>query len=290
MRVTLITGCSSGIGRAASLYLARRGYEVFASMRRPEVDGAELAAVAQAERLPLELLALDVADPDSCAQAVAHILQQRGRIDVLVNNAGLAEGGFVEEMPEAAIRRMFDVNFFGALRLMQLVVPSMRVAQSGTIVNVSSIMGRLARAGGSAYAASKFALEAASEALAQEVRRYNVRVVLIEPGVVKTRLHEPKGTPAPEDTDSPYQEFTLRGRRLFGTLLQNPSQPEDVAQVIHEAVETQSPRLRYLVGNDARKWAAGRGRLTDEEWVDVGRAMTLDAYVAFYKEAFELEI
>jgi NAD(P)-dependent dehydrogenase (short-subunit alcohol dehydrogenase family) len=163
-----------------------------------------------------------------------------------------------------------------------------RQARSGAIVNVTSIMGRLARAGGSAYASSKFALEAASEALAQEVQRFNIRVEIIEPGVVQTPLHE-KGGSEP-DPSSPYYEFALRGRRLFSKLLENPSPPELVAETIQRSLETSQPKLRYLVGEDAKKWATGRQAMTDEEWVQVGREMALDVYAAFYRNHFGMEI
>lgn len=290
MRVTLITGCSSGIGRETAVFLARQGYHVFAGIRNLAADGTDLVTLAQDEGLKLEPVALDVTDAEECKRVVETILTQMGRIDVLVNNAGLAAGGYLEEMPETAVRSLFEVNFFGAMRLMQLVTPSMREAQSGTIVNISSIMGRVARAGGSAYAASKFALEAASEALAQELRRFDVRVVLIEPGVVKTRIHEPKGKRAVDRPRSPYHEFDSRGERLFAALLRHPAYPEDVARIIHEAIETDSPKLRYLVGDDAAKWAAGRPRLTDEAWVDSGRKMDLEEYAAFYADAFGILI
>jgi NAD(P)-dependent dehydrogenase (short-subunit alcohol dehydrogenase family) len=174
------------------------------------------------------------------------------------------------------------------MRLMRLVVPVMRQARSGAIVNVTSIMGRLARAGASAYAGSKFALEAASEALAQEVRRFGIRVAIIEPGVVQTPLHEKGGRKA--DPNSPYHEFNQRGSRLFGALLQNPSLPAEVATIIHHALETDQPKLRYLVGEDAQQWAAGRQAMTDETWVDLGREMTLEEYAAFYRDRFGMVI
>ena len=290
MQVTMVTGCSSGIGQATAVYLARQGYQVYATMRNPERDGEKLVDIANTEGLQLELMPLDVTDVDACEWVVGKILKENSQLDILINNAGIADGGYLEDVSENVIRGMFDVNFFAAMRLMQLIIPSMRKRQSGTIVNISSIMGRLARAGGSAYAASKFALEAASEALAQEVRRFNIRVVLIEPGVVKTRLHEPKDPSSEPSIDSPYEEFNERGARLFGSLLQTPAYPEDVAQVIHQAIETDTPKLRYLVGEDAFKWMVGRQTLTDEAWVELGNKMDLDAYVAFYRDVFGMEI
>lgn len=286
--VTLVTGTSSGIGKATALHLARQGHWVFASMRTPATGAAPLAEAARREGLKLVVIELDVTDAGSSERAVRDLLRQAGRLDVLINNAGIGGGGPLEEVPEDLLRQIFETNFFGPMRLMRLVVPVMRQARSGAIVNVTSIMGRLARPGASAYAGSKFALEAASEALAQEVRRFGIRVAIIEPGVVQTPLHE-KGGGKP-DPNSPYHEFALRGSRLFGALLKDPSSPELVAATIQHALETDQPKLRYLVGQDAQKWAAGRQAMTDEEWVDVGREMTLDEYAAFYRDRFGMSI
>lgn len=288
MTVTLITGTSSGIGLATALHLARQRYCVYASLRDPGAAPPQLLAAAARENLALTVIQLEVTDPGSAERAVELILERTGRLDVLVNNAGIGIGGPLEEVPEDQIRLTFETNFFGPMRLMRLVVPVMRKARRGTIVNITSIMGRLARAGASAYAGSKFALEAASEALAQEMKRFSVRVVLIEPGVVKTPLHD-KGGGSP-DPGSPYHEFSLRGTRLFGALLADPSPPELVAETIQHAIETGEPRLRYLVGRDAGQWAAGRKAMTDEEWVDAGREMNLDEYAAFYRDRFGMTI
>jgi NAD(P)-dependent dehydrogenase (short-subunit alcohol dehydrogenase family) len=288
MRVTLITGTSTGIGHATAISLAQRGYHVFAGMRNPSADASRLMDIAAQEDLKLDVIRLDVTDAGACEQAVETILRRTGRFDVLINNAGVGGGGPLEEVPEAMLRQIFETNFFGPMRLMRLVVPHMRETQAGAIVNISSIMGRLARAGASAYAGSKFALEAASESLAQELQRFNVRVILVEPGVVKTALHEKGG--GPPHIESPYFEFTLRGQRLFGALLQKPSSPESVAETIHHAIETNQPKLRYLVGDDARGWMNGRQAMSDEDWVAVGRKMTLEEYADFYSRQFGIEI
>ena len=271
-----------------ALHLARQGYGVFASMRSPATCAAPLEEAARREGLELAVIELDVTDAESSERAVREVLRRAGRLDALVNNAGIGGGGPLEEVSEDLLRQIFETNFFGPMRLMRLVVPIMRKARSGAIVNVTSIMGRLARAGASAYAGSKFALEAASEALAQEVWRFGIRVAIIEPGVVQTPLHTKGGGKA--DPSSPYHEFSLRGSRLFGALLENPSSPELVAVTIQHALETERPKLRYLVGEDAERWAAGRQAMTDEEWVDVGREMTLDEYVTLYRDRFDMEI
>lgn len=291
MKSTLITGTSTGIGKATAIHLARQGYHVYASMRNPTKSSGELTQIADEEGLQLDVVQLDVKDSNACSQIIEQIITKTGRIDVLVNNAGIALGGYVEEFSEELIRDTMETNFIAAMRLMQLVIPHMRQEQTGTIVNISSIMGRLARPGGSAYSASKWALEAASESLAQEVYRFNIRVALIEPGVVETPLHH-KGV-KDEDTskvESPYEEFNQRGSRLFKTLLKTPSTAHQVAKMIQHAIETETPNLRYVVGKDAEKWAAGREAMTDEEWVNAGREMTLQEYVNFYRDRFDMEI
>ena len=288
MQVTLITGTSTGIGQATALHLALQGYRVFASMRNPSQGAAALTDVALAERLPLEVLQLDVDDPISAARAVEDVRQKAGQIDVLINNAGIGGGGSVEETPEEHLRAVFETNFFGTMRLIREVLPEMRVRQSGAIVNVTSVAGRLAHSPQYPYAASKFALEAASEILAQEVRRFNIRVAIIEPGVTRTSIF---GKNRPElDMNSPYVDFRLRLGRIFGKRLEDPSSPELVAATIHRAIQTDEPKLRYPVGEDAHQWLTGRSRMTDEEWIDYGKEMTDEELAVYYRKYFGIEI
>ena len=275
-------------GQATAIHLARRGYHVFASMRKPDTDADLLTDAARQEGLKLEVLQLDVNNSESSERAVKAVLKQVGQIDVLINNAGIGGGGPVEEMPEEVLREIFETNFFGAMRLIRLALPSMRQRRSGTIVNVTSVAGRVVTAIGSAYSGSKFALEAASEALAQEVQRFNIRIVVIEPGVIDTPIFE-KNRREPNPNSS-YFELVQRRGRAFAKRLENPSSPELVAQTIQHALETDEPKLRYLVGEDAKKLVAGRQRMTDEEWVNVGRDMTWEEYAAFYYERFGIEI
>jgi len=288
MPTTLITGTSSGIGRATALHLARKGYHVFAGMRNPEAGSAVLTDTAQKEGLKLEVVQHDVTVAESCEQAVQTVLQQAGKIDVLVNNAGIGGGAAVEEMPEAFLRKIFDTNYFGAVRMIRLVLPAMRKRRSGTIVNITSVLGRYVNPCGVAYSGSKFALEAASEALAQEVIRFNIRVVIVEPGVVETPIFG-KNKIEP-DPNSPYYDFAMRKTQVFSKRLEDPSPPELVAETIHHAMETDTPKLRYLVGEDAEKWWAGRQRMTDEEWVETGREMTPEEHAAYHFQRFGIEI
>ena len=186
METAVVTGTSTGIGLATALRLARHGFRVFAGMRN--LDKAEpLRAAAAAETLPIEVIALDVTSIPSVREAFA-AASAEGPIDVLVNNAGIGGASPLELTPEDEHRRMFDTNYFGAIRCIQAVLPAMRERQRGTIVNVTSIAGRIATPNQIAYSASKWALECAGEALAHEVRRFGIRVVNIEPGVVMTSI------------------------------------------------------------------------------------------------------
>ena len=267
MKVVLITGCSSGIGLATSAHLARRGFRVFASARRPQ--GAPGLEQLRAEGVPLAgVLALDVTVPDSVQAAVERVLEQAGQIDVLVNNAGLGGSGPVEELNLEDARLVMETNYLGAVRMIQAVLPAMRRRGSGTIVNVSSMAGRVALAAFGPYAASKAALESLSECLAQEVASSGIRVAVVEPGVIATPIFA-KGARVMEE-GSAYPAARRRLRALFHTQLRCQRPPELVAEVIEHAIVTDRPKLRYLVGGEAEALIGGRGRVSDEEWVALG--------------------
>jgi NAD(P)-dependent dehydrogenase (short-subunit alcohol dehydrogenase family) len=201
MAIALVTGTSSGIGLATAVTLARGGHTVTATMRN--MDRAdELRKIVSAEGLPLTLAVLNVDDDGSVNDAVARVLAENGRIDVLVNNAGVPGGARpVEEVPMGDFRQIMETNFFGALRCIKAVIPTMREHRHGCIVNVSSVAGRVASAAMGPYAASKWALEALSECLAQEMRPFNVRVAIIEPGFIATPIFG-KATPGSKDSPS----------------------------------------------------------------------------------------
>jgi len=284
----LITGTSMGIGQATALHLARKGYRVFASMRNPETGAAPLTDAAKIEGLPLDVIQLDVDDSDSISRAVQEVEQQAGQIDVLVNNAGIGIAGSVEEISEEALRAVFETNFFGAMRLTSAVLPGMRQRRNGAIVNVTSVSGRVAISPQFAYTASKFALEGASEILAQEMRRFNVRVAIIEPGVILTPIFA-KNRREP-NMDSPYVDFSLRIGRIFAKLLEDASSPELVAETIHHALATDEPKLRYPVGLGAEALIGGRERMTDEELVDYGKEMSDDELADYCRKYYSIEI
>ena len=277
MAVTLVTGTSSGIGLATALHFARQGHQVWAGVRTP-ASATELREAIDRERLPAQIVALDVDDAASVARGVGEVHDKAGRIDVLVNNAGMGGGGPIEDVPVDWAQSLFQTNYFGVVRMIQAVLPGMRQRRQGAIVNVSSIAGRLAIAGHGHYSAVKHALEALSETLAQEVLRFGVRVAIVEPGVVVTPIFTKARRFA--DPASPYFDHVRRLLVFYQKQMPHAAQPDDAARVIYEAATTAEPRLRWTVGEDARLLVAGRKRLTDEEYVAGGREMSEAEYVA----------
>jgi NAD(P)-dependent dehydrogenase (short-subunit alcohol dehydrogenase family) len=284
MAIALVTGTSSGIGLATAVTLARGGHKVIATMRN--VDGGdELRKIILAERLPVTVAALNVDDDGSVRDAVDRVLVENGRIDVLVNNAGVGGRGSVEEVSMETFRQVMETNFFGGLRCIKAVIPSMREHHNGCIVNVTSVAGRIASAALGPYAASKWAFEAISECLAQEMKAFNIRVAIVEPGVIATPIFG-KGRPAPKDT--PYPHLRRLGAR-FSASLAKATSPYVVGELIRQIVEGDSWQLRYPVGPDAvtlLKWRAGK---TDEEIVDLGAESDAD-YKARMKQELGLDL
>jgi short-subunit dehydrogenase len=270
----LITGCSSGIGRAAALRLHDAGFTVYATARRTD-------ALTDVASRGLRTVALDVTDENSMTQAVAAVEADAGPVGVLINNAGYGLYGPVEQVPMTEIRRQFETNFFGLVRLTQLVLPGMRRRGRGRILNVSSMGGRITLPGGAFYHASKYAVEAFSDALRMEVAQFGIDVVLIEPGPVKTPWNDvaaaslatagtgppaadgPDGAEgtAPATSGDPYQEYkaavgTSFGRTQAGLVGRFGSTPDDIAKVITQAVTARRPRARYLINPVAKSLVA----------------------------------
>lgn len=262
-RAVLITGCSTGIGRATALRLAGAGWPVYASARRPD-------SIRDLEQAGCRTLALDVTDEASMAAAVTAVVAEHGAVGALVNNAGYSQSGAVEEVPITDARRQFETNFFGAVRLAQLVLPGMRDQGWGRIVNMSSIGGRLVFPGGGFYHASKFALEAISDALRFEVKPFGVDVVLVEPGLVKTEFATAAtGSMGPVGSlDSPYRAFNESVARATTGAYEMPmaTSPDAVARVIERALKAKRPRTRYLVTTHARAALVTRRLLPDRAW------------------------
>lgn len=267
-KVAVVTGSSSGIGYATALQLARSGYFTFATMRNPE-KGGDLIRAAKNEELPLLVEQLDVTDLDSIKDFMSRRLavKSSGRIDVLVNNAGYALMGSLEDLSMKEIQDQLETNLLGAIRVTQQVLPVMRAQGSGIIVNISAAVGRIGFQGLSAYVATKFALEGLSESLAYEVGPFGIKVVLIEPGVVKTKGFDNMVIgQAALRKDSPYAGMLDNLNVAFKTRLDKASTPDQVAATILQAISSQDPKLRYAVGEDVVALLEKKRTLTDEQF------------------------
>lgn len=285
MGTCLITGTSTGIGRATALHLARRGYKVFASMRNT-AKGEDLRAAAAAEDLPLVIETLDVADNKSMLDCVARINAVEGGIDVLINNAGLSSSCPIETYPEDEHRALFEANYWGPVKLTQAVLPGMRERRHGAIINISSVLGRIAWANQGAYCASKFAIEAFSEALAQEVAPFGVRVAIIEPGVTASAIFD--NTPVHYDRASPYKPAMRRNGRFYNVGIADATPAERLAEIIEEALTAPRPKLRYAVGFGTQA-IARRAAMNDEDYVALGGLADPDYYQAL-RDHLDLEL
>jgi NAD(P)-dependent dehydrogenase (short-subunit alcohol dehydrogenase family) len=284
MAIALITGTSSGIGLATAVSLARGGHKVIATMRNLQ-RATELQKIISTEQLPITVADLDVNDDASVERSIGRALAENGRIDVLVNNAGVGLGGSVEELPLDVFREVMETNYFGALRCIKAVLPSMRERRHGCIVNVTSISGRIALPPQAAYASSKWAFEALSECLAQEMRAFNVRVAIVEPGVIATPIFS-KARPLPADSPYPHAR---RQRALIAASLAQPTSPYVVGEKICQIVDSDSWQLRYPVGPDAEPVLKWRASKTDEEIVQLGGASD-EAYKMIAKREFGLDV
>jgi NAD(P)-dependent dehydrogenase (short-subunit alcohol dehydrogenase family) len=285
--ICVVTGANSGIGRATAIHLAREGHMVYGTVRDVE-RAAKLLSMATDAGVEVNLVELDVADDDSVANGFAQILAEAGHIDVLVNNAGVGGNAVVEECPPSMYLDMMNVNLCGAIRCAAAVLPGMRARGSGTIVNVTSVVGKFGSVGQAPYVASKWAFEGVSEELAHEVAPFGVRVVIVEPGITKSAIFA-KNVDAPNSTGA----YDAQYRRLFqfyakGIAEATPA--EEVAAVIHHAITTDEPRLRYRVSWGSEEIVAGRAAMSDEEWVALG-AITDDAeYVAAFERYFSIDL
>jgi NAD(P)-dependent dehydrogenase (short-subunit alcohol dehydrogenase family) len=267
MATVLITGTSQGIGLATALVMGRAGYTVYATMRDLS-RSPELAQAMDREGLPIRISAMNVDSDVSVKDAIESIQSTHGPIDILVNNAGIERSGSVEELAISEIRAVMETNYFGALRCIQAVMPDMRKRRNGCIINVSSVGGRISSPPLTAYAASKFALEALSEGLAQEAKMFNIRVAIVEPGIINTGMAQRIGK---EPRASAYPH-ARRMAALFAVSLQKPTPPVIVGQKILEIIESGTWKLRHPVGPDAEGYLQWRASMTDEQWVDRGAA------------------
>jgi len=258
----VITGASRGIGLATAVELGRAGHKVVATMRNP-AGSPELAEQAAKEKLPIRVETMDVDSDESVKQAFARILEQ-GPVEVLVNNAGIERTGSIEETPLVDFRTCMETNYFGAIRCIQAVVGPMRERRSGTIINVTSVAGKISLSPMAPYSASKFALEAASEALAQELRAFGVRVAIVEPGIIDTRMARNIENMAGSKV---YPQIRRCAAMFEATISAGAGQPEVVGQKVREIVESGSWQLRHSVGPDAEPFLGWRASMDDEKWV-----------------------
>jgi NAD(P)-dependent dehydrogenase (short-subunit alcohol dehydrogenase family) len=286
-KAALVTGCSSGIGRASALRLARSGWTVYATARRPET----LAELADAG---CRTLALDVTDEDSMRAAVAAVEQAEGAVGVLINNAGYSQSGAIETVPIEAVRRQFETNVLGLVRLTQLALPRMRAQRWGKIVNLGSMGGRLTFPGAGCYHATKYALEAISDALRFELRGFGIDVVLLEPGLITTEFGHAatasmadvtgagQGSPAEaaagsDEEGDPYAHFNATVGAVTAGAYEGPMRhfgagPERVAKVIERAITRRHPPARITITPSARVLLATRRLLSDRAWDAAMRA------------------
>lgn len=265
-KVAVVTGSSSGIGYEISLILARNGFLTYATMRNPE-KGANLKSVAEKENLSIRVVQLDVTNDNSIAKAVQTVLNEAGRIDVLVNNAGYGLMGAFEDLAIDEIKSQYETNVFGLIRTTQAVLPAMRRQRSGTIVNISSGAGRFGYPAASAYVSTKFAVEGLSESLLFEVEPFGIRVVLIEPGMISTNFFSSVAMAKKSlSPDSAYSQMTKAMEETAGKLMQNASSPELVARIVLGAVTSKNPKLRYQAGKDVEQWVESKNKMSDEEF------------------------
>ncbi len=285
--VTVVTGANSGIGRATALHLASVGHRVVGTVRA--VGKAEkLLALAADSDLTIELVELDVGDDASVKAGFEQILEMTGRIDNLVNNAGVGGNAVVEECPSDVYLDVFNINVVGATRCTQAVLPSMRERGSGTIINITSVAGRIASLAQAPYVASKWALEGVSEELAQEVAAFGVRVAIIEPGVTKSSIFA-KNTDVPNSTGA-YETLYRHMFRFYMAGRVHATDPLEVGKTIEHAITTADPQLRYAVSWCSPEMSALHDRIAYDDWIELGKIDDEGEYAKRFQQIFGVEI
>jgi NAD(P)-dependent dehydrogenase (short-subunit alcohol dehydrogenase family) len=265
-KVAVVTGSSTGIGYETSLILARNGFLTYATMRNLN-KSESIESIATKENLPIHIKQLDVTDDTSVKKAVEGISSETGRIDILVNNAGYGLNGAFEDLAMDEIKAQYETNLFGLIRTTQAVLPIMRRQKSGTIINISSGAGRFGFPGGSAYVSTKFAVEGLSESMSYELEPFGIKVVLVEPGVIKTNFVDGMIiAKKSQDPKSPYSQIIQKMATGFEEMMKNGSSPDLVAKVVLNAATNENPNLRYLAGNDVEQWLGSKRNMSDEEF------------------------
>ena len=263
-KVAVVTGSSSGIGYETALTLARNGFLTYATMRNLN-KSENIKKVATKENLPIHIHQLDVTDDVSVKNTVQAILSETGRIDVLVNNAGYGLNGAFEDLAMDEIKAQYETNVFGLIRTTQSVLPIMRRQKYGIIVNISSGAGRFGFPGGSAYVSTKFAVEGLSESMSYELEPFGIKVVIVEPGVIRTNFVTVVAKKS-QDPNSTYSQIMQKTATVFENMMANASSPDLVAKVVLNAVTNENPNLRYLAGKDVETWLDSKRNMSDEEF------------------------
>src|SRR6476646_9024086 len=265
-KVAIVTGSSSGIGYETALTLARNGFLTYATMRNLN-KSENIKLVATKENLPIHINQLDVTDDVSVKNTVQAILSETGRIDLLVNNAGYGLNGAFEDLAMDEIKAQYKTNVFGLIRTTQAVLPIMRRQKSGTVINISSGVGRFGLPGSSAYVSTKFAVEGLSESMSYELEPFGIKVVLVEPGVIKTNFVDGMVIARKsQDPKSPYSQIIQKMVTGLEEMMKNGSSPDLVAKVVLNAAINENPSLRYLAGNDVEQLLESKRMMTDEEF------------------------
>lgn len=287
MPVAVVTGANSGIGRATAIHLAGHGYRVFGTTRTRE-RAAKAMSMAEEAGVAIEWIEMDIADDASVDAGFAAIFAVVDHVDVLVNNAGVGGNAVVEECPPELFLEVMNINLCGAVRCVRKVVPTMRERRRGCIVNVSSVVGRFAALAQAPYVASKWALEAMSEELAQELAPFDIRVAIIEPGITKSAIFA-KNIDAPNSSGA-YDAHYRRMFQFYAAGMAQATDPFEVGAVVLNAIRTTEPRLRYPVSWGGPELLANRPLVSDADWVALGAIENDAEYMAEFERLFGVRI
>ena len=286
-KTCIVTGANSGIGRSTAITLAKNDYTVFATMRSLE-RGEKLREIAQELNLAIKAVELDVSDTDSVNQGINEILNQTDQIDILINNAGVGSNAVIEDVDIESDKSVFETNFWGVVRCIQAVLPTMRQQKSGHIIQVSSIAGRVGLPAQPIYSASKWALEGLSENLAHDLSSFGVKVSIIEPGVTRTAILGKNNT-VPQNDD--FENIYARMLDMYMQGIEANIRPEAVSETILQCLESSSKQLRWPVAWGAETMINARhdGSVSDEEWVKIGSLVNnREEWVRSFRQAFNL--
>jgi len=264
-KVVIVTGTSSGIGFETAVLLARNGFMTYATMRNPD-KSTRLSELANKEKLDIKIRKLDVNDETGINETIDQVISETGRIDVLVNNAGYAIFGALEDTALDEIREQFETNFFGPVRTIKAVIPIMKKQNGGKIINLSSMVGRFGVPFNSAYVASKFALEGITESIRYELHDYNIKIILVEPGIIKSHFFQ--NVKLSNTSTSNYSKLLKKRMEGIETMLKKATHPVTVAEVILDIINSRNTNIRYLVGHDAEFMIKLKKNATEEEFED----------------------